>query len=67
MNLVIDAGNTLTKIAIFSDNEIKSFFSFEKLTIDEFKMFTLKRTHLSLLPLFLTCVSSMASVFVTHD
>lgn len=35
MNMVIDIGNTLTKTAIFNDNELSSFSSFEKLTVGD--------------------------------
>lgn len=37
MNLVIDAGNTLTKSALFSGNEIASFSSFEGISAESIK------------------------------
>ena len=37
MNLVIDIGNTLSKTALFSGDELASFSSFEKLTVGELK------------------------------
>ncbi|MEK6615829.1 MAG: type III pantothenate kinase [Bacteroidota bacterium] len=37
MNVVIDIGNTLTKIAVFSGKELASFSSFEKISIETLK------------------------------
>lgn len=37
MNLVIDIGNSLTKAALFSDNDLYSFSSFEKISVDSLK------------------------------
>lgn len=36
MNLVIDAGNTLVKAALFENNEMKSFYSFDGVSAEEF-------------------------------
>lgn len=37
MNLVIDVGNSLSKTALFSGNEVSSFSSFEKISVDALK------------------------------
>lgn len=37
MNLVIDIGNTLAKTAIFNENDLSSFSSFEKFSVDVLK------------------------------
>jgi type III pantothenate kinase len=37
MNLVIDIGNTLTKTALFAGSDLRSFSSFEKVSVDALK------------------------------
>jgi type III pantothenate kinase len=42
VNLIIDLGNTLAKTAIFNENELSSFSSFEKFSIDVLKELLVK-------------------------
>ncbi|TAL60904.1 MAG: type III pantothenate kinase [Bacteroidetes bacterium] len=58
MNLVIDIGNSLAKTALFRGNELSSFSSFEKLSLD-----TLKR----LLDLNPSVKNVILSSVVNHD
>jgi len=54
MNLVIDIGNTLTKIGLFQEKEMKEFSSFENFSIVELKKFF--KNHLSIKNVILSSV-----------
>ena len=45
MNLTVDIGNTLQKIALFEDNQLIEFYPLEKISIEDLEQLYLK--HIS--------------------